>query len=52
MLATSLWLARACNAPLGPALMERAHPVNAFALLAGGMVASCAGALWLVSPTT
>ncbi len=47
MLATSLWLALACNAPLGLALMERAHPVDAFAfaLLAGGMAAVLLGLL-------
>lgn len=47
MLGTSLWLALACNAPLGLALMERAHPVDAiaFGLLAGGLAAVVLGLL-------
>jgi lipid A ethanolaminephosphotransferase len=47
MLATSLWLALVCNAPLGLALMEQAHPMDAmaFALLAGGTAAVMMGLL-------
>ena len=47
MLATCLWLALACNAPLGLALMNRAHPMDAmaFALLAGGTAAVLLGLL-------
>lgn len=47
VLATCLWIALACNAPLGLALLERAHPVDAlaFALLAGGAAAVLLGLL-------
>lgn len=47
MLVTCLWLALACNAPLGLALLERAHPVDAiaFALLAAGTAALLMGLL-------
>jgi hypothetical protein len=47
MLATCVWLALACNAPLGLALLDRAHPVDAFAfaLLAGGTAAVLLGLL-------
>lgn len=47
MLATSLWVALACNAPLGLALVDRAHPVDAlaYALLAGGVAAVLLGLL-------
>jgi len=47
VLGTSLWLALACNAPLGLALLARAHPLDAiaFALLAGGSAAVLLGLL-------
>lgn len=47
MLGTCLWLALACNAPLGLTLLQRAHPVDAiaFALLAGGLAAVLLGLL-------
>ena len=47
MLATCVWMAMACNAPLGLALLDRAHPVDAFAfaLLAGGIAAVVLGLL-------